>query len=270
MGYLYLFALYPFLRKQGRIVVQITFKSLAQHLQPSSLYSAHQRNAVQSTAVDMQARATRDCRAWRIHWRQTQTGQQQHQQHWDADCCIHRYHQQQQWSGKCPSDWPPRGSSRCRDGASIHCHPTSDTEHRSLEVHPRRQQPDTPASVHSQYTSTSTWLPTNLLLYDTHPLNGPLSRTTRVSRYQKGKTNLDFTQARDSEWQWHQLGHIKVSSSRHNHASTPTLSFLQATLRHQRNSYIILLAHSMSPRQQFLTATDVVHSVCLSVCWAYF
>jgi len=27
-----------------------------------------------------------------------------------------------------------------------------------------------------------------------------LSRFTRVSRYQKGKTNLDFTEARDSEW----------------------------------------------------------------------
>ena len=35
----------------------------------------------------------------------------------------------------------------------------------------------------------------------THPFNGPLSRTTRVGRYQKGKTNLDFTEARDSEWQ---------------------------------------------------------------------
>jgi len=32
-----------------------------------------------------------------------------------------------------------------------------------------------------------------------------------VSRYQKGKTNLDFTEARDSEWQWHQLGHMHVS-----------------------------------------------------------
>jgi len=29
-----------------------------------------------------------------------------------------------------------------------------------------------------------------------------------VSRYQKGKTSLDFTEARDSEWQWHQLGHM--------------------------------------------------------------
>jgi len=26
----------------------------------------------------------------------------------------------------------------------------------------------------------------------THPFNGPLSRTTQVSRYQKSKTNLDF------------------------------------------------------------------------------
>jgi len=35
------------------------------------------------------------------------------------------------------------------------------------------------------------------------------SGTTRVSRYQKGKTNLDFTEARDGEWQWHQPGHMQ-------------------------------------------------------------
>jgi len=34
-----------------------------------------------------------------------------------------------------------------------------------------------------------------------------------VSRYRKGKTNLDFTEARDSEWQWHQLGHMQMSKS---------------------------------------------------------
>jgi len=44
------------------------------------------------------------------------------------------------------------------------------------------------------------------LLLLTRPFNGPLSGTTRVSRYQKGKTNLDFTEAGDSEWQWHRLG----------------------------------------------------------------
>jgi len=40
-----------------------------------------------------------------------------------------------------------------------------------------------------------------LPLTHTHPFNGPLSGTIRVSRYQKGKTKLDFTEARDSEWQ---------------------------------------------------------------------
>jgi len=30
-----------------------------------------------------------------------------------------------------------------------------------------------------------------------------------VSQYQKGKTNLDFTEAGDSEWQWHQLAICK-------------------------------------------------------------
>jgi len=51
-----------------------------------------------------------------------------------------------------------------------------------------------------------------------------------VSRYQKGKTDLDFTEARDSEWQWHQLGHMQVCTSvqTDNHASSPPLGFLQA------------------------------------------
>ena len=64
----------------------------------------------------------------------------------------------------------------------------------------------------------------------THPFNGPFSRTTRVGRYQKGKTNLDFTEARDSEWQWHQLSHMQVCTSLQtdNHANTSPLSFLQA------------------------------------------
>jgi len=51
-----------------------------------------------------------------------------------------------------------------------------------------------------------------------------------VSQYQKGRTNLDFTEARDSEWQWHQLGHMQVCTSLQtdNHTSIPPLSFLQA------------------------------------------
>ena len=54
-----------------------------------------------------------------------------------------------------------------------------------------------------------------------------LCGTTRVSRYQKSKTNLDFIEARDSEWQWHQLGHMQscTSPQTDNHTSTPPLKF---------------------------------------------
>ena len=39
-----------------------------------------------------------------------------------------------------------------------------------------------------------------------------------------------FTAARDSEWQWHQLGHMQICilTQTHNHANIPPVSFLQA------------------------------------------
>ena len=58
----------------------------------------------------------------------------------------------------------------------------------------------------------------------TYPFNGPFSGTTPVSRYQKGKTNLDFTEARDSEWQWPYV-QICTLLQTDNHASTPPVSF---------------------------------------------
>jgi len=65
----------------------------------------------------------------------------------------------------------------------------------------------------------------------TRPFNGPLSRTTLLSRYQKCKTNLDFTEARYSEWQWHQLGHMQVCTSLQTDKNNPAplhSVFLQA------------------------------------------
>ena len=49
----------------------------------------------------------------------------------------------------------------------------------------------------------------------------------RLCRYQKGKTNVDFTEARDSECQCHQMGYMKVCTllQTDNHASTPPFSF---------------------------------------------
>jgi len=54
-----------------------------------------------------------------------------------------------------------------------------------------------------------------------------MSGSTWVSQYQKGKTDLDFTGARDSEWQWYQLGDMQVciSLQTDNHAGTSLLKF---------------------------------------------
>ena len=59
----------------------------------------------------------------------------------------------------------------------------------------------------------------------THTFNGPFSGTTQVSQYQKGKTDLDFTEATDSEWQWNPPGCMQLCTSLQtdNHASIPPL-----------------------------------------------
>jgi len=63
--------------------------------------------------------------------------------------------------------------------------------------------------------------------------NGPLSGTIRVSRHQKGKTNLDFTEARDSEWQWRQLDHMQVCTSLQ--TDNPTTQFFNRQLLNQQH-----------------------------------
>jgi len=69
-------------------------------------------------------------------------------------------------------------------------------------------------------------------------------------RYQKRKTNLDFTEAGDSEWQWHQLGHMQVCISLQGRQITMPaphlLSFLQAGCPSCRpnNSVKALKAHT--------------------------
>jgi len=67
-----------------------------------------------------------------------------------------------------------------------------------------------------------------------HPFNGLLSRTTWVSRYQKGKTCLDLNEAKDDgvlEWQWHQLDHMQTICTllqTDNHTNAPSVNFLQS------------------------------------------
>jgi len=96
----------------------------------------------------------------------------------------------------------------------------------------------------------------HLLTYlHTHPFNGPLFETTRVSRYQKGKTHLDFTEPGDSEWQWHQLGHMQVCilPQTDNHASTPPLSFFTGQMPF------------LTPNQQRQSTEDYLLTYILSV-----
>jgi len=67
-----------------------------------------------------------------------------------------------------------------------------------------------------------------------HPLNGLFSRTTWVSRYQKGKTSLDLNEARDDGvlgWQWRQLDRVQTictSLQTDNNTNTSSVNFLQA------------------------------------------
>jgi len=51
----------------------------------------------------------------------------------------------------------------------------------------------------SKYTTTPTHTHTRACTHTS--FNGPLSGTTQVNWYQKGKTNLDFTEATENEWQ---------------------------------------------------------------------
>ena len=81
----------------------------------------------------------------------------------------------------------------------------------------RRVLPDSWASAHRGKWGQLTPSPLeNTPHTHTHPFNGHFSGTTQVSRYQKGKTNLDFTEARDSEWQWHQLEHMRKCAENYN------------------------------------------------------
>jgi len=87
-----------------------------------------------------------------------------------------------------------------------------------------------------------------LLWNHTHthtPFNGRFSGTTWVSRYQKGKTNLNFSEATDSEWQQKQLGHMQISTSLQTW-STPSfrfftdwMPFLPPNQQHQNTEGIV-------------------------------
>jgi len=66
--------------------------------------------------------------------------------------------------------------------------------------------------------------------YDTTTILRPPELCPGLSRWagtRKVKNQSGFTGARDSEWQWHQLGYMQICTlpQTDNHASIPSLSF---------------------------------------------
>jgi len=102
-----------------------------------------------------------------------------------------------------------------------------------------------------------------------------------VIQYQKGKANVDFTEARDSEWQWHQLSHMQVciSLQTDNHATTPPLAttqfftgwmpFLLSEGKHKKNkkSELCQYCHITPTRLEFYTPTPESTVICHVVVW---
>ena len=112
--------------------------------------------------------------------------------------------------------------------------------------------------------------------------HGPFSGTTQVSQCQKGKTNLDFTEATDSERQWHKLGHMQVCTllQTDSHTSTPPLCFYRpdalcatqpTASKHWRHTQLRININSSKVHIQFihlenLTVGTMMH---IMLCYAH-
>jgi len=117
------------------------------------------------------------------------------------------------------------------------------------------------------------WHPAGLssahLHHPLHPFNGLFSRTTSVSRHQKGKPLWILLEQKMMGWQRHQLDHTQIictSLQTDNHASTSPLKFfVQARCPSCRptNSVKELKAntHSLLRKQQFVPQEcEAVHT----------
>ena len=125
-----------------------------------------------------------------------------------------------------------------------------------------RQFRNTTSQLHlTNHTSTQSIrlaldLTTDFIRNDTHPFNGPLSGTTEVSRYQKGKTTLDFTEVC--------LGVRAVWPSTRTTAARTDLRLLQTIAE---ISYI-WRPKRFSDSVEFIGAIQINLSVCMFV-WEY-
>jgi len=97
----------------------------------------------------------------------------------------------------------------------------------SYTAHIHSSSASTLYTFHHLATQIPSLLLLLLLLLLLHQFNDLFSRTTWVSRYQKGKTSLDLNDTRDDGvlgWQWHQLDHMQTicTSLQTDNQTTPT------------------------------------------------
>jgi len=82
-----------------------------------------------------------------------------------------------------------------------------------------------------------------ILLPPVHPFNSLSSRTTYVSRHQKGKPCWILVEQEMMGWQWHQLNHMQIictSLQTDNwYASTSALGFCRPPPSQQRQSTVL-------------------------------
>ena len=105
------------------------------------------------------------------------------------------------------------------------------------------------------------------------------SGTTLVSQYQKGKTNLDFAEARDSEWQWHCLAPDRQP---HQHPTTlfftGRMPFLSPNQQHQstEGNYMLNIWDLKHNRLKQEQSTHKLQLICAwlmplfcTLCWCH-
>ena len=115
----------------------------------------------------------------------------------------------------------------------ISSHPQTNLEDSLQRLHSGDDVADDTRLIYTRdhkNTTNTVWLPHTAALL-LHAFNGPLSRTTWVSRHQKGKPFWISLEKEMTEWQRHQLDHLQIICTllkADNHASTSPLSLLEA------------------------------------------
>ena len=113
--------------------------------------------------------------------------------------------------------------------------PTCDHAHTPTSARATNHHPSHTRTHTHTHTRTHTHTCTHTHLTDL------FTETTQVSWYQKGKTNLDFTEARDTEWQWHQLGHMQVCTTLVFYRPDALPDAQPTASKHWRQSQLVIL-----------------------------